>query len=59
MNYNNEAKSLIFRRGSEVSQVNVNPKKLETGLRTSRAGIPCAVFLRVEGIGVPTLGLLL
>ena len=35
----------------------VNPKKLETGLRTSSAGIPYTLLLRVEAIGFPALRL--
>ena len=37
----------------------VNPKKLETGLRPNRAGIPYILLLRIEAIGFPTFGLLL
>ena len=37
----------------------VNPKKLETGLRTIGAGIPYTFLLRLEAIGFPTFGLLL
>ena len=37
----------------------VNPKKLETGLRTNSAGFPYTLLLRIEAIGFPTLGLLL
>ena len=37
----------------------VNPKKLETGLRTISAGIPYTLLLRIEAIGFPTFGLLL
>ena len=37
----------------------VNPKKLETGLRTISAGIPYKLLLRIEAIGIPTFGLLL
>ena len=37
----------------------VNPKKLETGLRTISAGIPCTWLFRIEAIGFPTFGLLL
>ena len=37
----------------------VNPKKLETGLRTISAGIPCALLLRIEAFEFPTFGLLL
>ena len=36
-----------------------NPKKLETGLRTSSAGIPYTLRLRIEAIGFPTFGLVL
>ena len=36
----------------------VNPKKLETGLRTNSAGIPYTLLLRIEAIGFPTFGLL-
>ena len=37
----------------------VNPKKLETGLRTNSAGIPYTLLLRIEAIGFPTFWLLL
>ena len=37
----------------------INPKKLETGLRTNSAGIPYTLLLRIEAAGFPTLGLLL
>ena len=37
----------------------VDPKKLETGLRTNSAGIPYTLLLRIEAIGFPTFGLLL
>ena len=38
----------------------VNPQKLETGLRTTRAGIPNVLLFRIEAIGFPTfVGLLL
>ena len=37
----------------------VNPKMLETGLRTNSAGIPYTLLLRIEAIGFPTFGLLL
>ena len=37
----------------------VNPKKLETGLRTNSAGIPYTLLLRIEAVGFPTFGLLL
>ena len=37
----------------------VNPKKLETGLRTNSAGILYILLLRIEAIGFPTFGLLL
>ena len=37
----------------------VNPRKLETGLRTNSAGIPYTLLLRIEAIGFPTFGLLL
>ena len=32
----------------------VNPRKLETGLRTNSAGIPYTLLLRIEAIGFPT-----
>ena len=32
---------------------------LETGLRTNRAGIPYTLLLRVEALGLPTVGRLL
>ena len=32
----------------------VNPKKLETGLRTISAGIPYTWLLRIEAIGFPS-----
>ena len=35
----------------------VNPKKLETGLRTITAGIPYALLLRIEAIEFPSFGL--
>ena len=42
-----------------VRKVNLaNPKKLETGLRTSRAGVPSRVLFRIEAIGFEGLGLL-
>ena len=31
----------------------LNPKKLETGLRTNSAGIPHTLLLRIESIGFP------
>ena len=34
----------------------LNPKKLETALRTNNAGIPYTVLLRVEATGFPILG---
>ena len=37
----------------------VDPKKLETGLRTISAGIPYTLLLRIEAMGFPTFGLLL
>ena len=37
----------------------VNLQKLETGLRTIRAGIPYTLLLGIEAIGFPTFGLLL
>ena len=37
----------------------VNPKKLETGLRTISAGIPCVLLFKIEATGFPTFGLLL
>ena len=37
----------------------LNPRKLETGLRTNSAGIPYTLFLRIEAFGFPTFGLLL
>ena len=36
----------------------VNPKKLETALRTNNAGIPYTLLLRVEATGFPIFGLL-
>ena len=39
--------------------ITVNPIKLETGLRPNSAGIPFTLFLLVEAIGFPTVGLLL
>ena len=36
-----------------------NARKLETGLRPNRAGIPYTLLLRIEAIGFPTFGLLL
>ena len=35
----------------------VNPKKLETGLRTTSAGIPLTLVFRIEAIGFPIFGL--
>ena len=37
----------------------VNPKKLETGLRTISAKVPDTLLFRIEAIGFPTFGLLL
>ena len=37
----------------------VNPRKLETGLRTIRVGIPSPLPFRIEAIGFPTFELLL
>ena len=37
----------------------VSPKKLETGLRTTSAGIPFTLLFRIEAIGFPTFVLLL
>ena len=37
----------------------VNPKKLETGLRSNSAGIPYTLLFRIEAIGFPSFGLLL
>ena len=37
----------------------INPKKLETGIRTISAGIPYTLLLRIEAIRFPTFGLLL
>ena len=34
----------------------VNPKKLETWLRTNSAGIPYTLLLKIEAIGFPTFG---
>ena len=34
----------------------VEPKQLETGLRTLGAGIPYTLLLRIEAIGFPTVG---
>ena len=45
--------------GCEGSGLIVNPKKLETGLRTNSAGIPYALLFRIEALGFPTVGLLL
>ena len=39
-----------------VLGLKVDPKKLETGLRTISAGIPYALLLRIEAIGFPTFG---
>ena len=36
----------------------VNPRKLETGLRPTSAGIPYTLLLRTEAVGFPTFGLL-
>ena len=35
----------------------VNPKNLETGLRTNSAGIPYILLFTIEAIGFPTFGL--
>ena len=43
----------------ELERIIINPKKLETGLRTNSAGIPYTLLLRIEAIGFPTFGLLL
>ena len=51
-------KYLLF-RSMDPLRVLENPKKLETGLRTNRAGIPYTLLLRIEAIGFPTFGLLL
>ena len=37
----------------------VNPKVLDTGLRTIGAGVPYTLRLRIEAMGFPTCGLLL
>ena len=37
----------------------VRPKKLEAGLRTNSAGFSFLLLLRIEAIGLPTLGVLL
>ena len=37
----------------------MNPKVLDTGLRTIGAGVPYTLRLRIEAIGLPTFGLLL
>ena len=37
----------------------VNPIKLETGLRPNSAGTPYTLLLRIEAIGFPTFELLL
>ena len=36
----------------------VSPKKLDIGLRTTNAGIPYALLLRIEAVGFPTFELL-
>ena len=36
----------------------VNPKKLETGLRTNSAGMPYTLLSGIEAAGFPTFGLL-
>ena len=36
----------------------LNPKKLETGVRTISAGISYTLLLRFEAIGFPNFGLL-
>ena len=36
----------------------VNPKKLETGLRTNSAGMPHTLLSGIEAAGFPTFGLL-
>ena len=47
-------------RGHAKSDLNIiiNPKKLETGLRTISAGIPSTLVFRIEAIEFPTFGLL-
>ena len=37
----------------------LNPKKLDAGSRTIRAGVPCTLLLRIEAVGFPPVGLLL
>ena len=50
--------STIFFGGFLIIRVyRVNPRKLETGLRTIRAGIPSPLPFRIEAIGFPTFGL--
>ena len=34
----------------------MNLKKVETGLRTQSAGIPCRLLLRIQAVGLPTSG---
>ena len=46
-------------QGFSCSGPIVDPKKLETGLRTVSAGIPYTFLIRIEAVGFPTLGLLL
>ena len=36
----------------------MNPRKLETQIRTNTAGIPYALLLRIEDIGFPTFAIL-
>ena len=45
--------------GFAFKEPRVNPKKLETGLRTIRAVNPYTVLLRIEAIAFPTFGHLL
>ena len=49
----------IIELGNPTGVLIVNPKLLETGLRTNSAGIPYTLLLRIEAIGFPTFGLLL
>ena len=51
--------SLLRTRQCRTDQSIVKPKKLETGIRTTSAGIPYTLLLRIQAIGFPTFGLLL
>ena len=56
---NRGKKGTLMLKGFVGLNPRVNPKKLETGLRTISAGIPYTLFLRIEVIGFSTFGVLL